>query len=125
VESDDIVDPTDAAIQALLAAIAQNTDDDDKRDRLIGYILTIPPLTEWPPDCREKLRETCEFVISLRHPSIDLVGMTRSPSAMRNCDCPKHLWKCHHLMKTFWEWRDQQLPDGTVNRPGHTLGLPV
>jgi hypothetical protein len=41
VESDDIVDPSDAAIQALLVAIAQNTEDDDKRDRLIDYIPTI------------------------------------------------------------------------------------
>jgi hypothetical protein len=22
--------------------------------------------------------------------------------------------RCHHLVKTFWGWRDQQLPDGTV-----------
>ena len=21
---------------------------------------------------------------------------------------------CHHLVKTFWGWRDQQLPDGTL-----------
>jgi hypothetical protein len=26
----------------------------------------------------------------------------------------KCLCRLHHLMKTFWEWRDQQLPDGTV-----------
>jgi hypothetical protein len=65
VESDDVVDPGDAAIQALLADMAANTDDPERRDRLIDYILTIPPLTEWPPDCREKLQETCQFVISL------------------------------------------------------------
>jgi hypothetical protein len=22
--------------------------------------------------------------------------------------------RCHHLVKTFWGWRDQQLPDGTI-----------
>jgi hypothetical protein len=22
--------------------------------------------------------------------------------------------RCHHLLKTFWGWRDKQLPDGTV-----------
>lgn len=22
--------------------------------------------------------------------------------------------RCHHLLKTFWGWRDYQLPDGTV-----------
>ena len=26
----------------------------------------------------------------------------------------KCLCRLHHLMKTFWEWRDYQLPDGTV-----------
>ena len=26
----------------------------------------------------------------------------------------KCLCRLHHLMKTFWGWRDQQLPDGTV-----------
>jgi hypothetical protein len=24
------------------------------------------------------------------------------------------LIRCHHLLKTFWGWRDRQLPDGTV-----------
>jgi hypothetical protein len=64
VESDDVVDSGDAALQALLALTAENTDD-EKRENLLDAILTIPPLTEWPPDCREKLRETCQFVISL------------------------------------------------------------
>ncbi len=26
----------------------------------------------------------------------------------------KCLCRLHHLMKTFWDWRDQQLPDGTL-----------
>lgn len=61
-EVDDVVDPGDAAIQALLALTAESTDDDEKRDRLMDYILTVPPLTQWPPDCREKLGETCQFI---------------------------------------------------------------
>src|ERR1700744_6037523 len=65
VESDDVVDPGDAAIQALLALTAENTDDGDKREKLLDAILTIPPLTEWPVDCREKLWETCQFIKSL------------------------------------------------------------
>jgi hypothetical protein len=65
VESDDVVDPGDAAIQALLALTAENTDDDEKREKLFDAILTIPPLTEWPPDWREKLWETCQFIKSL------------------------------------------------------------
>jgi hypothetical protein len=35
VESDDILDPGDARIQALLAAVAENTDDPERRDRLL------------------------------------------------------------------------------------------
>jgi hypothetical protein len=65
VESDDVVDPGDAAIQALLALTADTTHDHEKRDRLMDYILTVPPLTEWPPDCRKKLWETCQFIKSL------------------------------------------------------------
>jgi hypothetical protein len=65
VESDDIVDPGDAAIQALLALTAENIQDDEKRDKLIDGILTIPPLTEWPPDCRQKLWDTCQFIKTL------------------------------------------------------------
>jgi hypothetical protein len=65
VESDDVVDPGDAAIQALRALTAEGTDDDEKREKLLDANLTIPPLTDWPRDCRQKLGQTCEFVISL------------------------------------------------------------
>jgi hypothetical protein len=65
VAPDDLVDPGDAAIQALLALAAENTHDHEKRDWLIDAILTVPPLAEWPPDCREKLCETCQFIKSL------------------------------------------------------------
>jgi hypothetical protein len=46
---------------ALLAAIAQNTDDDEKRDKLLDYILTIPPLTQWPPDHRKSSGRLANF----------------------------------------------------------------
>ena len=78
VECDDVVDPGDAAIQALLAAIAENTHDGERRDRLLDYIPTIPPLTEWPPESREKLWETCQFI---RHLSRDLRQMTETRDA--------------------------------------------
>ena len=32
----------------------------------------------------------------------------------------KCLCRLHHLVKTFWGWRDQQLPDGTGNPVGYT-----
>ena len=62
VESDDVVDPGDAAIQALLALTAENTDGDENREKPLDAILAIPPLTEWPPDSRETLLETCQYI---------------------------------------------------------------
>lgn len=61
-ESDDIVDPGDAAIQALAALTAEHTRDEEKRDMLMDFILTAPPLAEWPPNWREILLETCRFI---------------------------------------------------------------
>lgn len=61
-ESDDIVDPGDAAIQALAALTAEHTPDEEKRDRLMDLMLTAPPLAEWPPDWREILLETCRLI---------------------------------------------------------------
>lgn len=65
VDSDDVVEPIDAAFQALLAHAADNTADDEKRDMLIEGILTLPPVTEWPPESQEKLWETCRFIEDL------------------------------------------------------------
>ena len=62
VAADDVVEPGDAAFQALLALTAENTDDQEKRDLLIDAILILPPLTEWPPGSLEKLRETGQFI---------------------------------------------------------------
>lgn len=61
-ESDDIVDPGDAAIQALLDLTAQNNHDDHQRDMLMDFILTAPPLAEWPPDWREILFKTGQSI---------------------------------------------------------------
>jgi hypothetical protein len=83
VESDDVVDPGDAAIQALLALTAEGTDDDEKREKLLDAILTIPPLAEWPPECREKLWETCQYIKDLsrdlRHNTENREGVARAP----------------------------------------------
>jgi hypothetical protein len=65
VQSDDVVDPGDAAVQALLALAAEYIHDDEKRDKLLDAILTLPPLREWPIDSQEKLWETCQFVKDL------------------------------------------------------------
>ena len=41
-DPDDLIDSGDAAVQALLALTAENTDDDQKREKLLDAILTIP-----------------------------------------------------------------------------------
>jgi hypothetical protein len=64
-ESDDRVDPGDAALQALLASMAEHTDDAERRDRLLDSMMTIPPLADWPRDSLNALQETCRYVISL------------------------------------------------------------
>jgi hypothetical protein len=35
-----------------------------------------------------------------------VVIATLGQVSFRNC--------CHHILKTFWDWKDQQLPDSTV-----------
>jgi hypothetical protein len=52
-------------VVAVLALTAENIQDDEKRDKLLDAVLTIPPLTEWPADCRQKLWDTCQFIKSL------------------------------------------------------------
>lgn len=64
-EPDDVVDPIDAAFQALLVHAAAETTDDEKRDKLIDGILTLPQVTEWPPESQENLWETCRFIKDL------------------------------------------------------------
>lgn len=63
--SSDHVDPADAALQALLAGIADCTPDGEKRDKIIDYMLTIPELRDWPTDSLTRLQDTCTFVASL------------------------------------------------------------
>jgi hypothetical protein len=62
VDTDDVVEPGGAAVQALLALTAENIRNPEKRDLLIDAILTLPSLTEWPPESLEKLRETGKFI---------------------------------------------------------------
>jgi len=64
-DHDDIVDPGDAALQELLALTAEHTDDQAKSDVIHDFILTCPPLREWPAASQDRLAETCEYVIGL------------------------------------------------------------
>jgi hypothetical protein len=61
VNPDDAVDPGDAALQALLAAIAEGTHDSQRRDRLLDMMLTIAPLREWTTESLARLHDVATF----------------------------------------------------------------
>lgn len=64
-DSDDIIEPADAALQALLALTAERAGNQEKHDLIYDFILTCPPLHEWPTDSQDRLRDTCSYVIGL------------------------------------------------------------
>jgi len=66
VDSLDAVDPTDAVLQDLLAQIAENTPDKDRRERIIDLMLTLPPIKQWPPEMFDEWRKTCDYILGLR-----------------------------------------------------------
>ena len=63
--SDDVVEPVDAALQAMLALTAEHTEDQDTADRIYDFLLSCAPVSEWPAASRERLTETCKYVIGL------------------------------------------------------------
>jgi len=71
-ELGDLVDRGDAVLQALLASMAERTHDVERRDRLLDYMMTVPPIAGWPTDSLEALRETCQYIISLARLSREL-----------------------------------------------------
>lgn len=75
-QSGEVVDPGDAALQALLALTAECTRDAERRDRLLGFAITVPPLVEWQADRLEVLRGTCEYIISLARLGRELRQLT-------------------------------------------------
>lgn len=62
---EDVVDPCHAALQQMLASVAEHTLDPAKRDALLSYLTTMPPLAEWSAAEREVVSETCVYIISL------------------------------------------------------------
>ena len=64
-ESDDRVDPGYAALQAVLAAIADRTADLGERDELFDHIVTLPPLRDWPTAALVQLQGICTAVAGL------------------------------------------------------------
>jgi hypothetical protein len=56
---DKVVEPGDVALQTLLAYTAERTGDRQKRDLVSDFMLTYPPLDEWPDASRDRLADTC------------------------------------------------------------------
>lgn len=65
VQSDDVIDPGDAALHEFLALVAEQTNDPARRDQVIDFLMTMPPLAQWSAQERDILTETCGYVISL------------------------------------------------------------
>jgi len=65
-DSSDVVDPADAALHQLLAQMAEHTEDERLRERILDLMLTLPPVSQWPPEMLEEWRKTSEYVRSLR-----------------------------------------------------------
>jgi len=66
VDSSDVVDPTDAVLQDLLAQIAERTPDKARRDKIVDLVLTLPPIAQWPPEMLDEWRKTSDYIRSLR-----------------------------------------------------------
>jgi hypothetical protein len=77
----------------------------------LGEFVRCRDLTCRAPGC-DKPADICDIDHTVPYP----VG----PTHASNLKC---LCRFHHLLKTFWGWRDRQLPDGTViwtTPTGHT-----
>jgi Domain of unknown function (DUF222) len=71
--------------------------------RALADFVRARDLTCRAPGCDRPATE-CDIDHTMPHGD----GGATHPSNLK-CLCRKH-----HLLKTFWGWRDQQLPDGTV-----------
>jgi hypothetical protein len=65
-DSADVVDPADAALNELLAHMADYTHDEEIRQRILDLMLTVPPIAEWPPSAIDQWRMTCDYIRNLR-----------------------------------------------------------
>jgi hypothetical protein len=66
VNSDDVVQPGDAILQALLDGTAEHTHDTRKRDGILDLIVTLPPLEQWPTASLERLRSLARAAVDPR-----------------------------------------------------------
>jgi hypothetical protein len=70
--------------------------------RALADFIRCRDLTCRAPGC-DRPAVNCEIDHTVPHPA--------GPTHASNLKC---LCKLHHLLKTFWGWHDEQLPDGTV-----------
>jgi hypothetical protein len=61
-DPDDFVDPGDAALQELLACMAEHAHDVERRDVFLDYAMTVPPLAEWSTESLDALLETGRYI---------------------------------------------------------------
>jgi iron-sulfur cluster repair protein YtfE (RIC family) len=65
-DSGDVIDPADRAIHEILGRIADRTEDQQRRQRILEVMVTVPPIAQWPPDALEQWREFYAHVRGLR-----------------------------------------------------------
>ena len=49
-DADDVVDPLDRRVHAILARIAETTTDERHRELAQDLLLTLPPVQHWPAE---------------------------------------------------------------------------
>ena len=65
-DSSDVVGPGDAALYELLGRIAGATQEEQKRERILDLMLTVPSIAEWPPEAIEEWRSLATYLRGLR-----------------------------------------------------------
>lgn len=65
-DSSDVVDPADAALNELLAHIAENAHNQDRREKILDLMLTLSPVADWPREMLDEWRTTYGYIRSLR-----------------------------------------------------------
>lgn len=95
-----------AAAAKIMPVIGPRDDDPEPRyapSRALADFVRCRDLTCRAPGCDHPAQD-CDIDHTVPHAA---GGHTHASNL--KCVCRKH-----HLMKTFWGWRDEQLPDGTV-----------
>lgn len=82
-QDQDAIDFGDAALQELLATVAERTGDPTHKELLLDFLISMPPLAEWSAEDRELLAQTCVYITSLARLSRELEQLN-GPDARPN-----------------------------------------